>query len=401
MKTFVKALFVLAAFVMLFTAVACTADDGSIINAPIATPTDDLVTTDDSSGGVDDGNQGSLDTEPLAAFVMDYSAGIDEFGYWEGVVAKDCLEPFDYVGIEIPYETHTVSATALQAEIDYMLDSFKTITQVTDRAVAGGDTVNIDYVGSVDGAAFDGGSTGGAGTEVTIGVTLYIDDFLEQLIGHMPGETFDVNVTFPEDYGVEDLNGMDAVFVTTINYISVSVRPELTDEFAANNLSAFGWTTADEFIDTVTESLTSTAITSFLQRNIISRVTVRNIPDFVLQYQQDTLISYYTDYAAQYNMELDPFITSLLGLESVEALLEMSAPELENNATFLLAMQAIAEDLELTISETDLEEYFFELTGSSDYSTYEEQYGRPYLVQAVLSEKVGQYIRDNAVFLEE
>lgn len=98
---------------------------------------------------------------------------------------------------------------------DSILSEYPDTVQVKDREVKDGDSVNIDYVGSIDGEEFDGGNTNGEGTTVTIGQTEYIDDFLEQLIGHKPGETFDVNVTFPEDYGQEALNGKDAVFKTT------------------------------------------------------------------------------------------------------------------------------------------------------------------------------------------
>lgn len=85
--------------------------------------------------------------------------------------------------------------------------------------IENGDTVNIDYVGTVDGVEFDGGSTNGAGADLTIGSGRYIDDFEEQLIGSHPGDTVEVNVTFPEDYGNEELNGKDAVFEVVINGI--------------------------------------------------------------------------------------------------------------------------------------------------------------------------------------
>lgn len=85
--------------------------------------------------------------------------------------------------------------------------------------VQDGDSVNIDYVGSIDGVEFEGGSTGGTGTTLVIGSGYYIDDFEEQLIGSHPGDTVDVNVTFPEDYGKEELNGKDALFQVTINGI--------------------------------------------------------------------------------------------------------------------------------------------------------------------------------------
>ena len=85
--------------------------------------------------------------------------------------------------------------------------------------VENGDTVNIDYVGSIDGVEFSGGNTQGMGTDLVIGSGSYIDDFEEQLIGAHPGDNVTVTVTFPEDYGKEDLNGKEAVFEVTVNGI--------------------------------------------------------------------------------------------------------------------------------------------------------------------------------------
>ena len=94
-----------------------------------------------------------------------------------------------------------------------------TLSTDTSLTVEDGDTVNIDYVGSIDGVEFDGGSTNGQGTDLTIGSGLYIDNFEEQLIGSHPGDTVEVNVTFPDDYSSEDLQGQDALFEVTINGI--------------------------------------------------------------------------------------------------------------------------------------------------------------------------------------
>lgn len=92
-------------------------------------------------------------------------------------------------------------------------------TEDTSLTVADGDTVNIDYVGTVDGVEFDGGSTNGAGTDLVIGSGSYIDDFEDQLIGAHPGDEVQVEVTFPDDYGSQDLAGKDAVFAVTVNGI--------------------------------------------------------------------------------------------------------------------------------------------------------------------------------------
>ena len=85
--------------------------------------------------------------------------------------------------------------------------------------VKDGDTVNIDYVGKIDGVAFDGGSTDGNGTDLVIGSGSYIDNFEEQLIGAHPGDEVEVKVTFPDDYQATDLAGKEAVFDVTVNGI--------------------------------------------------------------------------------------------------------------------------------------------------------------------------------------
>ena len=98
--------------------------------------------------------------------------------------------------------------------------------------------MNIDYSGSIDGEKFDGGTA--SSQSVQAGSAQFIDDFLTQIIGHTPGETFDVEVTFPDPYeNNPDLAGKDAVFEVTINYIEgEDVTPEFSDDFVKENLTA-------------------------------------------------------------------------------------------------------------------------------------------------------------------
>ena len=100
-------------------------------------------------------------------------------------------------------------------------NNLSTPTLLTDTSltVEDGDTVNIDYVGSIDGVEFSGGNTQGQGADLTIGSGMYIDDFEEQLIGVHPGDTVNVYATFPDNYGKEDLNGKEALFVVKVNGI--------------------------------------------------------------------------------------------------------------------------------------------------------------------------------------
>ena len=357
-------------------------NDNSADAAASADPTETAGTDNTSEEPV---NDTSADNTAFS-----YSEGIDENGFFEGITALDYVEIFDYKALTIPSDLHQISEDKLQAEIDNILTYYSTKEQVTNRAVVDGDTVNIDYVGSADGVEFDGGSTSGAGTDVTIGVTSYIDDFLEQLIGHMPGETFNVEVTFPDVYQNESLQGKDAVFVTTINYIVETEQPELTDDFVETNLTAsYGWKTAAEMKEDISAELKETAIQPFISEYMTNEVTISSVPDKLTEYQEKAMLQYYRDGAEYYSMEFEEFI-SVMGVSSVDELIESNRDSYLQSAKYTLVAQAVAEDADISVSEDDMVGYF------NDYSQYEEKYGLPYLKQIVLFQKVISYIIDNA-----
>lgn len=327
-----------------------------------------------------------------------YSDGIDNNGFWKNITALDYVELCDYEGILVPSDIHEITDEAIQTEIDTILADYASDEQVVDRAVEDNDTVNIDYVGSIDGVEFDGGSTDGAGVDVTIGVTSYIDDFLEQLIGHTPGESFDIEVTFPEDYGNEELNGKDATFATTINYIVESVVPELTDEFVLENLSSdYGWSTVAEMEAGIKSELQSLATVSYVQEYIVENTNIISIPEALLEHQENSMIKYYRDYADYLGMEIEEFLSSYVGVTTIDELIEVNSASITESASFYLIIQAIAEDAGISVSDEDVAAYFKDHTGSDDYSAYEEQYGMPYLKLITLQQVVMDYLEDNAV----
>ena len=112
---------------------------------------------------------------------------------------------------EATEETEATTTPEVTEAASYNTDSS---LEVTD-----GNKVNIDYVGKIDGVAFDGGSTDGKGTDLVIGSGTYIDNFEEQLIGAHPGDKVEVTVVFPDDYQAADLAGKEAVFDVTVNGI--------------------------------------------------------------------------------------------------------------------------------------------------------------------------------------
>ncbi|MFA5341669.1 MAG: FKBP-type peptidyl-prolyl cis-trans isomerase [Clostridia bacterium] len=327
-----------------------------------------------------------------------FSRDIDNNGYWRGVKALKYVELGNYTGITIPKDRHTVTDEDIQSNIDSLLEEHKVNNNITDRAVEYGDTLNIDYVGRVDEVAFEGGSTGGTGTDVTIGVTEYIDDFLEQLIGHNPGETFDIEVTFPIDYGKEELNGKDAVFTVTINYIVESVLPELTDEFISTTFGeSNGWTTVEQMKAALSVQVQNVKISEYIQEYLEDNSTVKEVPEIIIDFQNNAVIRYYQDYADYYEMELDEFLIQYVNVESQEALLEQYKEENEKVARTHLIMQAVAEDAKIKATADDVQAYFTNYMTTEDYSEYEEIYGLNYLKLTALVQMVIDHIQSSAI----
>lgn len=327
---------------------------------------------------------------------FDYSSALTDTGYWKGVTAKDFVTLFDYKSMEIPKASVEVTDNDIQTEISNYVSEYTTKEQVKDRAVENGDTINIDYVGSVDGVEFDNGSTGGMGTDVTIGVTSYIDDFLEQTIGHMPGDTFDVNVTFPTDYHETSLQGKDAVFVTTVNYISSTVVPEVTDSFVAEKFAdTKGWKTVEEMKTGIKESLSKKKVSSYIENYIFNEVEVKSIPDELIKYHEEMIVDYCNFYAKYYNISVEEFLTSYMGVETMEEMIESNKESSEKESTYVLVVQAIAEELKMVATDENVKSYFADIN-VEDYSGYEEDYGMPYLKQAALAQMVLDYIAENA-----
>lgn len=336
--------------------------------------------------------------EPVEKEAFNYSEAFDNNGYWKDVKAADYVNLSEYMGISVPSEVHQISDEAVQTEMNSIISTYTSEKQIKDRAVQNGDTVNIDYVGSVDGVEFEGGSTNGNGTKVTIGVTNYIDDFLEQLIGHTPGESFDIEVTFPDEYANEALEGKDAVFAITINYISEVVEPSLTDDFIRENLSSrFGWNNIGEMEVAVKKEMQKLAIGGYVQDYIIENSTVTSIPDAVLNYQKTSLIDYYQVQADNNYMKLEEFLSTNMGLSSIDELLESSKKDIEATSNYYLIVQAVAEKNGITVSDEDLAAYFIDYMGIEDYSEYQEFYGLPYLKVTVLHKSVLDYLVENSV----
>ena len=145
-------------------------------------------------------------------------------------ISNDYVTITKYKGVEIDkVDADAISDNDVETQINSVLQSKSTTTEVTDRAAQTGDTVTIDYEGKKDGEAFKGGTATDA--QLTLGSGQFIDGFEDGVVGHNIGDTFDLDLTFPENYGNEDLAGQAVVFTVTLKGISQTDVPELTDEF--------------------------------------------------------------------------------------------------------------------------------------------------------------------------
>lgn len=197
-----------------------------------------------------------------------------------------------YKGVNVEKtQPQPVEDADVDAELQRLRERNSRIIEVSDRPVADGDEVNLDYCGKIDGVAFDGGTA--EKQNLVIGSHSFIAGFEEQLVGMNIGETKDINVVFPEDYHAEELKGKPAVFTCTINGITVKQLPELDDEFAKDSSE---FSTLQEMKENIKQELQSkndkvaqNADENKLIETIVDNTTI-NIPDVMVEEQIDEYV---------------------------------------------------------------------------------------------------------------
>jgi len=314
-----------------------------------------------------------------------YSQGLTKNGYYD-VKYADIVTLPDYKNLEIPEDEIAVTEDEILSSLQSFASSNPETTEIRNRAIENGDQVNIDYTGYIDDEAFEGGTAVGA--LVTAGSQQFIDDFLTQIIGHMPGESFDVFVTFPEEYPSNpDLAGKDARFFVVINFIQESKTPEITDEFIKESCEEqYGVTTVDGMKEYIRNELLKSKKLNYISDFLYSGATFGEIPETVIAHQKECVRGNYEDMAANYGIELADLL-AYSGFNSIDELLEAYADQITEMAKDALIYQAVANENKLKISNKDVADYFEESSGSRDYSVYEEHYGLPYLKMLILQDK--------------
>lgn len=321
----------------------------------------------------------SSSTSAASQVEIDFSKNLTEDGKWVDVNLTDYVTLPDYKNITIPTDEITPTEEDLESQRQAFVEQYATATEITDRAVEDGDQVNIDYVGSVDGVEFTGGNTNGAGTTVTAGSTAYVDDFLTQIIGHMPGETFDVVVTFPDDYNDSTdadgntivLAGKEAVFKTTINYIEGDpIYPEFNDAFVAENLqSQYGWTTADQANEEIKSTLTEYNKAQYLQNYLLENTEVKEVPEVIMNTLLEQSEANLNNTAATNGLPVD-YLLMMYGYESLDAFREDFKTQYTDQIKLQMIYEAITDAEGLQPTDQDLKDVF-----GDNYDTALETYG--------------------------
>jgi len=299
----------------------------------------------------------------------------------------------------------SVTQEAVDAELDSMLEYYTELVEV-DRAAEDGDTVNINYVGLKDGVAFEGGTDDSeAGTDLKLGSNSFIDGFEDGLIGAVAGEKRDLNLTFPENYGNEELNGQAVVFQVTVNAVKTEVVPELTDEFIAEKAPEYP--TVEEYVAALREGMNKESYYTQITEQLMASSEVEKYNEAAVAERKALLIAEYTSYAeyygSYYGLDTETAITYVLGFESMEAFQEEMgnyAYEVEKNA---MIVEAIAEKENIKVTDADYETKVAEMAeyyGYTDAAEFEEANGKDLIEDSILSELVMEYIISQAVISE-
>ena len=324
-----------------------------------------------------------------------FSDAYDENGYLKGITALDYVTLPDTESFTLSDDATTVSDSDIDDYIsNNILSNYKTTNEITNRAAENGDTVNIDFAGSIDGVAFDGGT--GSDYDLTLGSGTFIDGFEDQIVGHMPGETF-VNVTFPDDYQATNLAGKDAVFATTLNYINEDVTPDLTDDWVSSNLAeSMGMNNVAELKTFVSNSLLFNQEANELYGQLYdaAEVNTDTLPEDVQQYFTNTVLYQPYLYAQMRGVSLETML-SQAGYSSVDEYLESSESSKQSMIKQILIMQALAEKNNIVCDTDILNAEFSRYFGSTDMTSYVNAYGENYVKTNILHDIVMQNQIDN------
>ena len=346
------------------------------------TKTEETAKTDDAEETESDDTEDTSEDTPTTAELM---AGID---------VEKCVTLGDYKGVTVEKTIQSVTDEDVQNEIDNALANYPV---EVDQAAKEGDTVNIDYVGKIDGEEFDGGSDQGA--DLKLGSGKFIDGFEDGLIGAKKGETRTLNLTFPEDY-TQDLAGKAVEFTVTVNAVKEPLS-EPTDQWVADNIEGYD-NIADYKAGIRSEQEESNEQTAENQvryaawTQVIDNCTINEYPETLVEVGKKLYEQQVETYAKYAGMELDAYIESS-GLTQEEYQSNMEEYG-KNVAAQALVCQAICDKEGFAIGDDDYQKALQDML--TEYGCTEDEliqtYGQDNVEQSIMLNRVSNLIMENA-----
>ena len=260
----------------------------------------------------------------------------------------------EYKGLTVEAELQKLTDEMVDARIAQDQDKASRIVDVDDRPVQEGDTVALDYAGTVDGVAFDGGTA--QNQTLKIGSKQFIPGFEEQMVGMNIGEEKDLNVRFPDEYHAEELKGKDAVFHVKVNGIQVTEKPELDDDFA-RDISEFD-TFADykkSIVDELTKQIDKNNEAT-IQNALVAKAAEgaqMDIPQAMIDDQADYMVRDMSMRMRYQGISMEDYM-KYTG-QTVDDLKKMYLPEAETRVKNELVIEAIRKAEGIEPTEADVE----------------------------------------------
>ena len=346
------------------------------------TKTEETAKTDDAEETESDNTEDTSEDTPTTAELM------------AGINVEKCVTLGDYKGVTVEKTIQSVTDEDVQNEIDNALANYPV---EVDQAAKEGDTVNIDYVGKIDGEEFDGGSDQGA--DLKLGSGKFIDGFEDGLIGARKGETRTLNLTFPEDF-TQDLAGKAVEFTVTVNAVKEPLS-EPTDQWVADNIEGYD-NLADYKAGIRSEQEESNEQTAENQvryaawTQVIDNCTINEYPETLVEVGKKLYEQQVETYAKYAGMELDAYIESS-GLTQEEYQSNMEEYG-KNVAAQALVCQAICDKEGFAIGDADYQKALQDML--TEYGCTEDEliqtYGQDNVEQSIMLNRVSNLILENA-----
>lgn len=304
----------------------------------------------------------------------------------------DYVDLGDYKGIELTKSITKVT----DDEVTNEMESKAVELTGSDVTVEDGDTAIIDFVGKLNGVAFDGGTA--SNYELEIGSGSFMDGFEDGLIGVKKGDTVDLNLTFPESYPSTELAGKDVVFTVTVN--GVKRKPQLNDEWLAANtnyatLAEFAAETKQKLEDAAETTASNTLESSGLDQ-VISNSTVKKYYKSLIEQGESQYEKRLNAYASAYGKSLSELLAAQGMTESQYQ--NQKQKQAVSYAQVAMVVYAIAQDAGLSEADAEYQTILNDLANNynMDAATFSSTYGESLVKSSVMSQYAMNYIVSNA-----